>query len=648
MRLFSLALAGVVALSAVTFVLGFLGWLQWRMESEPLHSTLEAGGGLAALVVGVFLLRKDGERGQWKGLLVGCGFFGMGILDLFHAAALPGHGFVLTHSAAGLVGGVFFALTWVAGVGRYESLKRWLPLAVISCAGAFGLWSLFLQGTLPPMVADGEFTAFAKTLNLLAGALFAAAAARLLLDYRLTGNKDYLLLFLMALLFAMASLTFQFSRLWGGQWWAWHMERLAAFLFAIGWMTKTAMDNLAVRAEVENRLGEANRLLVLEVEERRRAWEELRRAGAYNRSLLEASLDPLVTIGPDGKITDVNAATEAVTGFAREELIGTDFSDYFTEPDKAKAGYAQAFKEGLVRDYPLEVRHREGSVTPVLYNATVYRDEEGRVAGLFAAARDVTELKRAEAKIRKLNEELEQRVIERTAQLEAANRELEAFSYSTSHDLRAPLRSIDGFSQALLEDYSGSLDAKGKDYLRRVRSSAQRMSQLIDDLLGLSRLSRVEMHRAEVNLGALARAVALELQKAEPGRKVNFSIAEEAGANGDVRLLRIVLGNLMGNAWKFTSRHPAPRIEFGTVEFEGKAAYFVRDNGAGFDPAYASKLFSPFQRLHPASEFPGTGIGLVTVQRIVRRHGGEVWAEGEVGRGATFYFTLSRKEAADE
>jgi light-regulated signal transduction histidine kinase (bacteriophytochrome) len=223
---------------------------------------------------------------------------------------------------------------------------------------------------------------------------------------------------------------------------------------------------------------------------------------------------------------------------------------------------------------------------------------------------------------------------------DAANRELEAFSYSVAHDLRAPLRSIDGFSQALLEDYHDKLDAEGKTHLGYVRESAQQMAQLIDDLLALSRVSRGEIQRERTDLATIAHLVMTRLQKREPERKIVLVVPTELVAVGDPRLLGIVLENLLGNAWKFTSKQPAARIELGHRIEAGRSVYFVRDDGSGFDMAYADKLFGAFQRLHSVNEFEGTGIGLATVQRIVRRHGGSVWAKGEVGRGATFYFAL--------
>jgi light-regulated signal transduction histidine kinase (bacteriophytochrome) len=282
---------------------------------------------------------------------------------------------------------------------------------------------------------------------------------------------------------------------------------------------------------------------------------------------------------------------------------------------------------------------KDGTIIDVQVTSHVI-DFAGRPARLVLVM-DITERKRAENEIKKLNTELEQRVIERTAQLESTNRELESFSYSVSHDLRAPLRSIDGFSQALLEDYRDLLDSQAQDFLQRIRGATQHMAELIEALLSLSRVTRAELLRGRVDLSALAQVVATELRRQEPQRQVDFVIADTLEAEGDARLLQVMLENLLGNAWKFTAKCAQPRIEFGArKQADGSTAFFVRDNGAGFDMAYAGKLFGAFQRLHRMSDFSGTGIGLATVQRIVHRHGGRVWAEGEIGHGATFYFCL--------
>ena len=229
-------------------------------------------------------------------------------------------------------------------------------------------------------------------------------------------------------------------------------------------------------------------------------------------------------------------------------------------------------------------------------------------------------------------------------ELERKNRELEAFSYSVSHDLRAPLRSIDGFSNALLEDCGDQIDEKGHDYLRRVRAATRRMGELIDDLLELSRVGRVELQPRHVDLSALVSATAAELERANPERQVRMVIADGVVGEADRRLLQVVFENLLGNAWKFTAAAAEPRIEFGVVSRDDMPTFFIRDNGVGFDMAHAAQLFAPFQRLHSDARFPGTGIGLATVYRIVERHGGRVWAEAAVDQGATFFWTLHEKE----
>ena len=372
----------------------------------------------------------------------------------------------------------------------------------------------------------------------------------------------------------------------------------------------------------------------------KQAEKKLRDRETRFRALLEAAPDAIVIASPEGLIELVNAQTERIFGYKRDQLIGQPIEllvpDRFRERHVGhRRGYideprVRTMGEGM----ELYGRRADGSEFPVAISLSPVETAEGALT--IAAIRDVTERHRTEQKIQELNE----RLTRDNAELAAVNKELEAFSYSVSHDLRAPLRAIDGFSQALLEDYAEQLNDTGRDYLGRVRRAAQRMGVLIDDLIKLSRVTRADMQVQDVDLSALAEGVAQDLQSGDPQRLADVVVAPGLTVRGDARLLQIVLENLLGNAWKFTAGREPARIEFASCQEDGITCYFVRDNGAGFDMAHADQLFRVFQRLHDAQQFPGTGIGLATVQRILHKHGGQVWATGTVGRGATFYFTL--------
>ncbi|MGD9613554.1 MAG: ATP-binding protein [Kiritimatiellia bacterium] len=384
-----------------------------------------------------------------------------------------------------------------------------------------------------------------------------------------------------------------------------------------------------------------------------RELRQSRESAAQNaeqvRLLLDSTAEGIFGLDTQGRCTFVNAAALRMLGYDDASgLIGRNPHAVFHhhrangEPyPPEQCPFLAACVTGRPAHEASEVFWRaDGTPLPVEYWAHPV-EHAGRKEGAVVTFVDSTERRLWEEAIRHASETLEQRVKERTTQLEAVNKELEAFSYSVSHDLRAPLRAIDGFSQAVIEDYNDKLDDTGRDYLNRVRAASQRMSGLIDDMLQLSRLTRGDMVLEDVDLSAMAREIADELAAAEPARRVEFVIAPGLHARGDARLLRAVMQNLLDNAWKYTSKHSTARIEFGSETLkDGRTAYFVRDDGAGFDMTYAGKLFQPFQRLHAITEFPGNGIGLATIQRIIRRHGGEVWAEGAPERGAVFRFTL--------
>jgi PAS domain S-box-containing protein len=355
--------------------------------------------------------------------------------------------------------------------------------------------------------------------------------------------------------------------------------------------------------------------------------EQRKKAEDRFRSILEAAPDAMVIAGEDGRITYVNTQAQRLFGYERGELVGQKVelllpTRYRESHPANRAAYFGAPKvRSMGSGLDLFGLRKDGAEFPVEISLSPLATDRGLL--VCSAIRDVTA----------------RRAIE-TA-LKNSNRELEAFSYSVAHDLRAPLRGIHGFSHALLEDSADKLDDEGKDQLNRISAAAGRMGLLIDALLALSRVSRVELRRETVNMTRAAEGVMSQLRASQPERKVEFDNQPDVVAHGDPALLRAILDNLLGNAWKFTAARPTAHIAFGTVPHAGGIAYCVRDDGAGFDMAYAGKLFVPFQRLHQATEFAGTGIGLATVQRIVLRHGGSIWAEGAVGRGATFHFTLA-------
>jgi PAS domain S-box-containing protein len=392
----------------------------------------------------------------------------------------------------------------------------------------------------------------------------------------------------------------------------------------------------AARAE----LAEANRGLQIEIAERKKAEQWLLESEQRFRAYFEQGLVGMVMLSANRDWIEANPRFCRLLGYSEKELMGKTWVQ-LTHPDDLPAE-ENNFRQMLakaVKGFVMDKRflRRDGKIRYVSLSMQCMRQDNGDVDCILALVQDITDRKQNEQAIVQLNERLRN-----------ANQDLEGFTSSVCHDLRAPLRAIDGFAQILAKEYVLKLDEKAKEYFGHIHAGVQHMTALIDDLMKLSRVGHAAVQRESVDLSSVVRTITDALHKSEPQRTVDFAIQEGVIAVGDPNLLRVALENLLGNAWKYTSKHDKARIEFGVKDQDAQRVYFVRDDGAGFDMSSAEKLFGVFQRMHPASEFTGTGVGLATVARIVRAHGGRVWAEAEVERGATFFFTLPEQSPENE
>ena len=590
---------------------------------------------------GIFLISWNSRRFMNNNyfLFLGMGCFSVGMVDLFHT---------LSYKNMGVFGGNDANLPtqfWIAA--------RYLQ------AGTFALAPFFLKRKLSPALALAAFTAVTGLLTLsvftgifpdcfIEGAglttfkkvseyvISFVLLAALLLIHR---NRQKFapdiarLLYTAILILVAAELTFTlYSDVFGILNKAGHFLKVVGFFFIYKALIEIGLTRPYELLFRELKKGEEALLL-----ER----NELRESEERYRHLYKDTPVMLHSIDRDGCIVNVSDFWLQHLGYSLSEVLCRRFTSFFTEASRRHAEESilpQFFSSGSIHDVPFQVIKKNGDVIDVLLSASAEKNEQGEVARSYLVMVDVTERKRAEEQVAILNHDLAARAYE----LQAANTELEAFNYTVSHDLRAPLANIGGCCNIIKEMYSEGLQKEGKEFLEHIGSEVTRMDKLIGTLLNFSRLGRQELQRTEVNLSNLATVICLELKMRDPDRQAEFTIAEDVVCHGDQALLRIALENLIGNAWKYSAKVKTTRIEVGQTDILGKKTYFVRDNGAGFEPDQADKLFLPFQRLH-GRDFEGFGIGLATVQKIIYRHGGQIFAEGAVGKGATFFFTVNEE-----
>jgi len=591
--------------------------------------TAMAVTGLISLIISGFLCAlsrsRHGGQGSASYLLLAAAYGANGLRVAVQL--LVALGLTWLNLAGDLLYILFVTCIWL-GVRAYIR-PRPFHVRLLILPALLGVWVVFARWAAVP------FPWLAIPDHVAGAALFALAGRHLweLRQDRPAG--DLRLLAILLWLQGLSTLTYPFNRMTA--WAPYGFSTLAFLGTAIG----LGLMIGALREEQE--------LLSREMNIRRQVEDSLRASEEKFKTVANYSHDWEYWIAPTGGFIFNSPSCAQLTGYLAEEFMQNPrLLNAIIHPDDLGR-----FKEhiifskdpsrgGTCQSIDLRIRTRSGEERWVSHVCQEVFDGDGRSLGRRASNRDITDRKQAEAELLLMKEELEQRVLDRTAQLEAANKEMEAFSYSVSHDLRAPLRSIDGFSQILLEDCQDQLDEESRRHLSRIRLGAQRMGALIDDLLKLSRTSRAELALAACDLSGLCARIAQELTQSGPERNAAIIIQPDLRVQADRSLLQVVMDNLLGNAWKFTSRTAEARIEVGEAASSppGTRTFFVQDNGAGFDMTYADKLFSAFQRLHSPADFEGTGIGLAMVQRIIHRHGGRAWAEAEPGRGARFSFTL--------
>lgn len=557
-------------------------------------------------------------------LLIGISHLFIALITLLHALSYRGMG-VFPDADANLPTQLWIGSRLLQGTSLALAplfvRKRIIPAATVAAYAAVTallLLSILCWENFPLCFADDVgLTPFKKGSEYLASMLLLVALAGLLSQRRHFDRNVLRMLSLSLLLLAAGGFVFTlYTDIYGFTNMTGHLLVLGGFM-------------LIYRAMVETGLERPYDLLFRNLKESEERYRCL-----YNRTPVM-----LHSIDREGRIVNVSDFWLETLGYRRDDVLGRRSAEFMTDESRTYVFgtvIPEFLRSGRTRDVPLHLLTSDGRVIDVLLSSEAERDEEGKIERSLSVMTDVTEQRRAARQIELLNESLASRAMD----LEVANGDLEAFNYSVSHDLRSHLTIIRGFSDVLLEVCAGKLDDECRNYVRHIGEEAARMNGLIGTLLDFSRVARVELERIPVSLSALAEEITLELRMKSQERMAEFIIADGADVTADPGLMRVVMENLLGNAWKYTGKRDQAVIEFGKVEVEGKTVFFVKDNGAGFSSEQADKLFVPFQRLHGRSEFPGHGIGLATVHRIITRHGGSIWAQGEEDNGAVFYFTL--------
>ncbi len=589
---------------------------------------MEAVEALSVLLMAFFLLGRKEEGAENKLVLPAFGFLGMGILNIAHAALLPGEQFVFLRAAASLAGGFGFALVWLPAPYRAALYRPWSLWAVIAGSLIVWVWVFLFPGALPVMVRQGDFTAAAIAINLLAAILFLAGTWHFMLDLHRSDELEDLLFGLIGLFFGLSGLTFQYSMLWTDSWWFWHVLRLIASVLVLALLVRRHLQTVTT--------------LKTSLFEREQAEKSLRRSYKLTKTIIDSMNDAVSLIDVENfRIVAVNSVFLREYGYSDEsEIVGRHCyqithhrSSPCTPPDDI-CPLSEAVRTGA----HLAVDHvhygRQGEKIYAEVSASPIKDENGKVVQVVHVSRDITDRKRAQEERERL-----------LSDLARSNKELEQFAYVASHDLQEPLRMVAGYMQLLEKKYKGRLDEKADKYVHFAVDGAERMQKLIEGLLAYSRITRRESELMPVDANKVFLAAVSNLSASI--RQGNAAVTKDdlPEVLGDETLLVQLFQNLIGNAIKYRRPDALPRVHISAKKEGSDYIFSVRDNGIGIEPEYFDRVFQIFQRLHTQSEYPGTGIGLAICKRIVERHRGRIWIESVAGRGATFFFTVPATQA---